>query len=53
MEPAGAVAFAALRTAEFERLRERHALKNVGVVVCGGNVDPDYFADLVRPTKPN
>lgn len=51
VEPAGAVAFAALRTAEFARLRKQHGLKNVGVVVCGGNVDPDNFADLVRPAK--
>ena len=51
VEPAGAVAFAAVRTAEFGRLCKQHGLKNVGVVVCGGNVDPDHFANLVLSAR--
>jgi threonine dehydratase len=39
-EPAGAAATAAL----LGPLRERLAGKRVGVIVCGGNIDPATFA---------
>ncbi|MGK2962244.1 MAG: threonine ammonia-lyase [Gemmatimonadaceae bacterium] len=43
VEPAGAAALAAL----MYPLRQRLDGKSVGVVVCGGNIDPESFARLV------
>ena len=57
VEPAGAVALAALLSPGFAALRdegvldprsgEQRALQSVALVVCGGNVDPKTLADLV------
>jgi len=40
VEPSGAVPFAAVLTEEFKAI---HNLKNVGVLISGGNVDLDVF----------
>jgi len=39
VEPAGAVALAGALSPAFAALRDRRGFKNVGLVVCGGNVD--------------
>ena len=44
VEPAGAAATAALCGPLLEQLRG----KRVGVIVCGTNIDPQGFAELVR-----
>ncbi len=46
LEPAGAIALAALLSGAFEA----HG-KNVGVVLSGGNVDPHLFADIICNIK--
>eukprot|EP00658_Telonema_sp_P-2_P063632 TRINITY_DN52392_c0_g1_i2.p1 TRINITY_DN52392_c0_g1~~TRINITY_DN52392_c0_g1_i2.p1 ORF type:complete len:340 (+),score=81.60 TRINITY_DN52392_c0_g1_i2:200-1219(+) len=53
VEPAGGVALAAVLSPEFKQYKEQVlseqgiALDNVAVVVCGGNVDLQTFAQLI------
>lgn len=47
VEPAGAAATAAL----VGPLRQRLAGKRVGLIVCGTNIDPRTFCELIAPTS--
>lgn len=47
VEPAGALTLAALFSPAFATLREQHQLRNVAAVVCGGNVDPEAYAQMI------
>ena len=47
VEPAGAVALAALCSPAFAALRDRHSLKKVALVICGGNVDLSNLANCL------
>lgn len=47
VEPAGAVALAGALSPAFAALRDAYGLKNVGVVVCGGNVGKDALDALL------
>ena len=46
VEPAGAVAIAAL----IESLPIEKTGQNVGIIVCGANIDPERFYDLLDET---
>ncbi|MCV6624591.1 MAG: hypothetical protein OIF38_00755, partial [Cellvibrionaceae bacterium] len=43
LEPGGAVALAALLAGKYET-----AGKKIAIVLSGGNVDPDWFAQLLK-----
>jgi len=47
VEPAGAAATAAL----LGPLRERPAGRRIGLIVCGANIDPETFCQLIAPTS--
>jgi serine racemase len=39
VEPSGAVGLAAVLSSDFRKRTEGNELKNVGVILCGGNLD--------------
>ncbi|XP_033115087.1 serine racemase-like [Anneissia japonica] len=47
VEPSAAVGVAAVRSSHFKRLIDEHQLTQVGVVLCGGNIDADKLKTII------